>query len=116
MCRPMRTRIGPAASDSVSRAAAATAPGAVGKAKKKASPCVSTSTPSSARACLADHAAVLGQRLGVRLRAELVQQPRRALDVGEEERDGAGRERLAHAWIMPLGCSDASSSKSLQQS
>ena len=39
-------------------------------------------------------AAVLGQRVCVSV-AELVQQPSRALDVGEEERDGAGRE-LAH--------------------
>ena len=40
-----RTWIRPAARASVKRAAAAIAPGAVGKAKKKASPCVSTSTP-----------------------------------------------------------------------
>ena len=39
---------------------------------------------------------VLGKRLGVRLGAELVQQLRRALDVGEEERDGAGRQIHAH--------------------
>ena len=45
---------------------------------------------------LADHAPVLGERVGVRLGAELVQQPRRALDVGEEERDRAGRELRAH--------------------
>ena len=48
--------------------------------------------PRRARACLADHAPVLGQRLGIRLRAELVQQLRRALDVGEQEGDGAGRQ------------------------
>ena len=39
---------------------------------------------------------VLGQRLRVRLRPERVKQPRRALDVGEEERDRAGREVGAH--------------------
>ena len=39
---------GRATRDSVSARAAARAPGAVGKAKKKASPCVSTSTPPSA--------------------------------------------------------------------
>src|SRR5439155_12244861 len=42
---PMRTRIGPAASPSSAAAAAESAPGAVGKATKNASPCVSTSTP-----------------------------------------------------------------------
>jgi hypothetical protein len=39
---------------------------------------------------------VLGERIGVRVRAESVEQPRRALDVGEEEGDGAGREIAAH--------------------
>src|SRR5712691_2556889 len=42
---PMRTRIGPGASPSSASAAASSALGAVGKATKKASPCVSTSTP-----------------------------------------------------------------------
>ena len=35
---------------------------------------------------------MLGERLRVRLCAELAQEPGRALDVGEEEGDGAGRE------------------------
>ena len=39
---------------------------------------------------------MLGQRFGVGVGAELVEQPRRALDVGEEERDRAGREVGAH--------------------
>ena len=39
----------------------------------------------------AQDAPVLGERLRVALGAERVQQPRRALDVGEEERDGAVR-------------------------
>jgi hypothetical protein len=39
----------------------------------------------------AQDAAVLGQQVGVAL-AVLLQQPRRALDVGEEEGDGAGGE------------------------
>ena len=82
---------------SVKAEAAASAPGAVGKAKKKASPCVSTSTPPSVRAGLADDAPVLGERLGVALGAERVQELRRALDVGEEEGDGAGGEVVAHA-------------------
>jgi hypothetical protein len=40
---------------------------------------------------LAQDAPVGGERFGVRLRAQLVQQPGRALDVGEEEGDGADR-------------------------
>ena len=44
---------------------------------------------------VAQDASMLGERLRVLRLAELVQQPRRALDVGEEEGDGAGRE-LAH--------------------
>ena len=39
---------------------------------------------------------VLAERLRVDLRAELVQEPRRALDVGEEEGDGAGRKLVSH--------------------
>ena len=46
VCRPTRTWIGPEARVSRTAAAAEIAPGAVGNAKKKASPCVSTSTPS----------------------------------------------------------------------
>ncbi len=38
---------------------------------------------------------VLGQRGSEPLRPELVQQPRRAFDVGEQKGDGAGRE-LSH--------------------
>jgi hypothetical protein len=38
---------------------------------------------------LAQHAPVLRELIGVALGSELVQQPRRALDVGEEEGDGA---------------------------
>ena len=49
---------------------------------------------------VAQHAPVLGERLRVRLGPERVQQPRRALDVREEERDGAGRELGAHGLVM----------------
>ena len=73
------------------------APGADAKAKKNASPWVSTSTPPSDAHALAHDAAVLGEGLGVRLRAELVQELRRSLDVGEEEGDGAGRKVVSHA-------------------
>ncbi len=41
----------------------------------------------------AHEALVLGERSGVGLGAELVEQPRRALDVGEEEGDDPGRQR-----------------------
>jgi hypothetical protein len=40
---------------------------------------------------LAHDPAVLVERSGIPLSAELVQQPRRALDVGEEKGDGAAR-------------------------
>jgi hypothetical protein len=40
---------------------------------------------------------MLGERYCIALDAELVQEPRRALDVGEEERDGASREVFTHA-------------------
>src|ERR671915_512251 len=73
---PMRTRTGPRASPDRASRAAATAACDVGNATKNAS--------------------VLGKLTGEPFRAELVQQPGRPLDVGEEERDGAGRE-LAHA-------------------
>ena len=56
--------------------------------------------PAVARAGLAHHPPVLGQRLRVGLGAELVQEPRRALDVGEEEGDGAGREIAPQGIIM----------------
>jgi hypothetical protein len=51
-----------------------------------------------ARERLAQHTAVLGERLDVVV-AELVQQPRRALDVGEEKRDGATR-KLPHGQMI----------------
>ena len=92
--RPSRAR------RSVNSEAAASAPGAVGNATKKASPCVSTSTPPLSGTCVPDHCPVLGERLRVGLCAELVQQRRRAFDIGEEEGDGAGRKLGAHAWII----------------
>ena len=47
---------------------------------------------------LAQRAPVLGERFAVRVRAELPEQARRALDVGEEERDRAGRELGVHSF------------------
>jgi hypothetical protein len=46
---------------------------------------------------LANQAPVVGQDGGIALCTELVQEPRRALDVGEEKRDRAGRELGPHA-------------------
>src|SRR5262245_1183266 len=45
---------------------------------------------------LANDAAMLGERLGVRLRAELLQQPGRPLHIREEERDRTGGEIASH--------------------
>ena len=77
-------------------AAAASAPGAVGKATKNASPWVSTSTPpwrgERPRAGCAGARPARRHSVG----AELVEQPRRALDIGEQERDRAARKLVAH--------------------
>jgi len=43
---------------------------------------------------------MLGERLGVGLSPQLAQEPRRALDVREEEGDGAGGKLGAHAEII----------------
>jgi hypothetical protein len=52
------------------------------------------------RARFADYATVLGKRVGIRLGAERLKQHRRALDVREEERDGAVRKVVSHAAIF----------------
>ena len=52
---------------------------------------------SVASARLADDPSVLGERLCVGCRSELVQEPRRAFDVGEKEGDCAAREIVSHA-------------------
>jgi hypothetical protein len=51
--------------------------------------------PAVARKCLAQHAAVRSQGFHV-AGAELMQQARRALDVGEEKGDGAGWKLVIH--------------------
>ncbi len=43
---------------------------------------------------------MIGEYVRIRLRTELVQQRRRALDISEEEGDCAGRKLGAHAEIM----------------
>ena len=52
---------------------------------------MSTSTPPCLRERVPQSPPVLGEQLGV-ARAVLLEEPRRALDVGEEEGDGAARE------------------------
>ena len=64
--------------------------------EKEASPSVSTSNPSRRQSSVADDASVGGERFNVPLASRLLQQARRALDVGEEQGDGAGRQ-LGHA-------------------
>jgi hypothetical protein len=49
---------------------------------------------------LAQDAAVVCERLRVRPRAELAEQPRRAFDVGEEEGDGAGGKIVAQRSLL----------------
>ena len=63
--------------------------------------------PAFSSACRPDHAAALGEGLCVGLGAQLVQQPGRALHVGEEEGDRAGREVVSHAAVIicPAGAS-----------
>ena len=51
-------------------------------------------------ACFAYQCTVIGERVRVCLRAELVQQRRRAFDVGEDKRDGAGRKLGSHDGII----------------
>ena len=50
---------------------------------------------------VAQHTVVLGEDIGVAV-AELPQQPRRRLDVGEEERHRPGRELPLHLAILSL--------------
>ena len=57
---------------------------------------------------IAQDAPMLGQRVGISRRAQFVKKLRRALRIGEEEGDGAGREIAPHddkcrrcAWCRP---------------
>jgi hypothetical protein len=51
---------------------------------------------------VAQHPAMFGQRVGIRVWPDRVEQARRPLDVREEERDGAGREIQPHGWVCLL--------------
>ena len=105
--QPHAHRDRPGASAVCASSAACAAPPAVGKATKNASPCVSTSTPPCAANASRSDAPVLGERVGVRIGAERVQQARRALDVREEEGDGAGGQ-VPRAWRVNAGSYAAS--------
>ena len=96
MCRPIRTWIGPVGSASVIAFAAATRSRRRGKGEEERVALrvhLDSTLPSAG---LADHAAVLGEGDCVRVGPELVQQLRRALNVGEEEGDGAGGKVAPH--------------------
>ena len=53
--------------------------------------------PALGCACLPDDTTELGKRVCIRRGAQLMEELRRPLDVGEEEGHGAGREVVAHA-------------------
>jgi hypothetical protein len=56
--------------------------------------------PAVPRECISQDPAVLSQRICVPFGAELMKQLRRALDIGEEERDCARGEVASHAAMM----------------
>src|SRR5829696_6778144 len=95
----MRTRTGVAASSRCAAAAAAIASVARSNATRMRRPRFDLDAAVAAERGT-KHAPVLGEDIGVAV-AELVQQPGVALDVGEEERDGARwklRHRPSIAW------------------
>ena len=93
VCRPIAHLDRPVASASVIASAAATRSRRRGEGEEeRVALRVHLDTAVRPNAGLADQRGGARQRLGVRLGAELVQQLRRALDVREEERDGAGRQ------------------------
>ena len=97
MCRPIRTWIGPGASASVIAGAAASRSRRGWEREEEGVSLRVDLDAALGRARLAHDPPVLGERLRVGLCAELAQELRRSLDVGEEEGDGAGREVVSHA-------------------
>ena len=81
-------------------AAPATASPPLRKTAKHASPCLSTKYPSepSTASCISRR--WIFEQLLVALAPDLAQEPRRPFEVGEEERDGAGRRLDRHAAII----------------
>ncbi len=90
----MRTRIGPSAS---ARLASSRRRDSVGSARERHEERVALGIDLDARVCgegIPQQPPVLGKKVGV-CRSVLLKESRRALDVREEEGDGAGRERRA---------------------
>ena len=77
-------------------------------AKKKASPCVSTSTPSSA-AQASRMTCRCSARVSAYSSAPSPQEPRRSLDICEDERNGACREIVSHSSGSSAGAAPTSS-------
>ena len=96
MWSPVRTRMGPPAKASVPARACV---GGALRGRESDEECVALRVDLYAAvgpARIAQRPAVLGERLAVRLRAELPEQPSRALDVGEEEGDRPARKIGPH--------------------
>ena len=115
VCTPTRTRTAPssgqpcAAIARCAAAAAATAVAALRKTKKKASPWRSISVPLVRAEGLPQQRVVLREQGAVALAAELLQEPRRALDVREEKGDRPGGEvRVCRHVALPTPSEPAS--------
>jgi hypothetical protein len=108
VCSRTRTLIGPDVSASVKTSAAARAPWRGRKGKEEGVSLGVDLDTALYRTGLADQTTMLGQRHGIRLGTQLVQQAGRALDVGEQERHCAGgtlslghaARRLAPPWLL----------------
>ena len=94
MWTPIRTRIGPAASALCASTAAATASAGPRERDEEGVALRVHLDAVVPREGVADRAPVLGEEIGVG-RPVLLQQARRPLDVGEEERHRAGGQRAA---------------------
>ena len=103
----MRTWSRPTLSPSTMARDACSAPGRGGEGEEERVALGVDLGSASLRASVAHDPPVLGERCGVALGAELVESLRRALDVGEEERDGARRQVGAHGEIMRLNARQA---------
>jgi len=91
----MSTRIGPFASARWPSSGGANRIGRSAEGTKNASPCVATSTPSCTAKTARRHRPMLVQGVAVAV-AELMQQPRRAFHVREQQSDDTGGEVERH--------------------
>ena len=99
MCIPIRTRIGPGSS-ARSPPPRQRLPPRIGEHEEERVTLRVHLDAALGGEDLAKHPPVLCQRLRVRLRPELVQQPRRPLDVREQEGDGRARQLAPHARMI----------------